>query len=226
MSHVALSPEDRGFLERSLTGRDRDQFLRLSFYVTPFFGDASKRLLTAVPPDEVFLIQSPHGEVIGPGPVQRILPAGTAVRIEKVEFPTSYVIPQRMLYTPRTDTWVYVRPPGDLGPPLILVIRQVVSTAAEGRAELERYLTQTDPKPVLDSFSPPVRDAIRKKQASLDMPSDALERAWGYPERKQVRFQDDTKTEEWIYPGGKRRAFLQDGRVTRFEEGPPPASAP
>jgi hypothetical protein len=217
VSQTALGPEDRGYIERAWTGREREQFLKLSFYVTPFFGDSTKRFLTALPPEEVRVLQSPGGQPISPGKVERILPAGTPVVIEKVEFPTSYVIPGRILYTPRTLPWVYVRIPGQQGPPLILVLRPQLQSRADARAELDRYLTEVDPAPQLSGYSSSLREAIRKKEAMEDMPADALERAWGYPERKQIRFKDDTREEEWIYPGGWRRATLQDDRVIHLE---------
>jgi hypothetical protein len=217
-SHSALAVEDRGYLERAWAGREKDQFLKLSFYVTPFFGDSTKRLLTALPPDEVRLLQSPGGQTISPGKVERILPAGTPVQIEKVEFPTSYVIPGRILYTPRTLPWIYLRVPGESGPPLILVLRPQLRSRAEAQSELDRYLTEVDPAPLLSTYSSSVREGIRRKDALEDMPADALERAWGYPERKQVRFTEDSREEEWIYPGARRRAVLQDDRVVRLDQ--------
>ncbi len=54
--YTSLSAEDRQGLERELTREQADRFLRLSYYVTPFFGDSSKRLLTPTPPGELHLI--------------------------------------------------------------------------------------------------------------------------------------------------------------------------
>jgi hypothetical protein len=48
------------------------------------------------------------------------------------------------------------------------------------------------------------------------MPSDALEMAWGYPERKEISFEGDRRKEVWRWPGGKRVAVLLDGRVTEL----------
>lgn len=213
-SQVLIPVEDRAGLERDLTGRDRDKFLRLSFYVTPFFGDASKRLLTAVPPDEVRMLDQPSGEPVLPGPVQRVLPAGTRARIAKVEFATPFAITERIPYTPRTQPWVFLEVEGEpRGAPLVLVLRQQLRTQAEFLAELERYLVSDDPAQKMAAWTDTVREAVRTKHAVVDMPAEALEMAWGYPERKRIRFEDAAKQEEWLYPGRKRVAHLSEGRV-------------
>jgi len=70
---VFIPTEERTRLERDLTGKDRERFLRLSYYVTPFFGDATKRLLTAVPPDEVRIaLQLSVDPVLGKAPSRRM----------------------------------------------------------------------------------------------------------------------------------------------------------
>src|SRR5215831_8391963 len=99
-SYATVPQEDRMALVRDLTGRRSDKFLRLSFYVIPFFGEASKKLLSPAPPDEVRLLQRPNGEAVDPGPAERILPAGARVRITKVEFPTAVALSERPLHTP------------------------------------------------------------------------------------------------------------------------------
>jgi hypothetical protein len=39
--------------------------------------------------------------------------------------------------------------------------------------------------------------------------------AWGQPERKRI--DRPARTEEWLWPEGKRRAFLEDGRLVRWQ---------
>lgn len=218
-SHVLIPPEQRASLERELTGTERDKYLRLSYFVTPFFGDASKRLLTPVPPEEVRLLNDTGGKPINPGPVQKVLPAGARARITRVEFPTAWVMTERVLYTPRTQPWVYLAVEGEAkGLPLILVLRPQIKTDQEFRAELERFLANEDLSPLLETWTEAVREAVRAKKALVDMPAEALEMAWGFPERKRITFEESVKKEEWQYTEGKRAAFLVDGRVTRVVE--------
>ncbi len=219
-TYTRLPQEDRLSLQRDLTGKHSEKFLRLSYYVTPFFGDASKRLLTPVPPEQVRLLNQPSGTPINPGPVEKILPAGTRVRILKVEFPTAWVTAERILYTPRTQPWIYLEAAGSAEIlPLILVLRPGIDSNEEFVAELERYLSNLDPAPILARWSETVRQAVRTKTAIVDMPAEALEMAWGYPDLKRISFFDSVKNEQWTYPDGQRVAFLADGRVARLEAG-------
>jgi hypothetical protein len=221
-SHTQLAPEDRSALEQTLTGVEADRFLRMSMNVTPFFGDASRRLLTPYPPDEVLLLNDTKGQTIPPGPIEATLPAGARARIRKVEFPTAWVVTERILYSPRTLPWVYVDVEGaPKGPPLVLVLADNLRTREEVLAEVGRYLTTQDPAPQLAAFPEPVREAIRQKKALTDMSSEALEYSWGYPEKIRRTLEGTVRNEEWIYPGGRRRAFLSDGRLVRVEEGSP-----
>ncbi len=216
-THVLIPAEERTRLERDLTGKDRDRFLRLSCYVTPFFGDSTKRLLTSVMPDEVRLLEQPSGESINPGPIEKLIPAGTRARIVSVEFPTSFAMAERVLFTPRTQPWVTVEVESQPAkPPLVLVLRPMLKTADEAVAEIERTLTRDDPAPTLGGFTEAVREAVRTKGAVVEMPAAALEMAWGYPERKQISFDGSVRMEEWTWPGGRRAATLADGRVLKL----------
>ena len=217
-SYPTVPQEDRANLVRELTSKRRDKFLRLSFYVMPFFGDPSKKLLATAPPEEVSLVKQPSGEPMNPGPVEAILPAGTRVQITKVEFPTAVVLSERSLNTPRALPWIYLRGGNRDGAPLILVLKADILSQEEFVAELERYLSDADLTPLLSSWSDVVQLAVRTKTAIIDMSGEALEMAWGYPDRKEISFVDSVRNEEWIY-GKRRKAYLADGRVVQRETG-------
>ncbi len=215
-TYTQLPAEDRSSLERILTGKDAEKRLRLSVYVTPFFGDNAKKLLTPLPPEEVQLITHPNGSNVSPGAIEKVLPAGTRVRIKAVEFPTAFAVTERIPYTPRHLTWVYLNVEGEqTEKPHVLCLRPTANTQAEFLSDLERYLTHDEPARLFSEYSESVKAAIREKNAVIDMPSSALEMAWGYPERKRKWFEESNQNEEWSYPGGKRTAYLTNGRVTR-----------
>ena len=187
-------------------------------YVTPFFGDGTKKLLTALPPDEVDLVEDPGGRPLSPGAVEQLIPAGTRVRVEQLEFPTAWVVASRILFTPRTQPWVYVRLEGESTEiPFILVLPPFLRSRTGVLAALDPYLLQQSPAARLESYPSLIREAIRQKHAVVDMPTDALEASWGFPERKTISFEGANRLETWVYPGHKRRAYLRDGRVERFE---------
>lgn len=219
-SHTQIAPEDRAVIERNLSGRDSQQYLKLSYFVVPFFGDGSKKLLSHVPPDEVRMLNHPDGTPVSPGPVEKVVAAGRPVKILKVEFPTSWVVTERVPYTPRTQPWVYLQLADEPATyPFVIVLRPGIKTNEEFLSELGRYLTQQNPEPVLSAWADGVREAIRKKAAVTDMPAEALEMAWGYPERIKVELQGERRNETWVYPGRKRIAHLTDGRLVKTEVG-------
>ena len=216
-TQVYIPSEARPGIVRQLEGEDR--FLKVSFFVTPFFGDASKKLLAAVQPDELRLLQGTDGTPIHPGAVEAVFPAGTLVRIKKVEFPSSFTMAERMLMTPRTLVWVHLDVGGTpkTAPPYVLVLRPGIRDEAEFLSEVDRYLGKEDPNPRLVALTDPMREAVLTKRAILDMTADALEMAWGYPESKKYSFEGERKLETWTWPGGKRVALLSDGRVTELK---------
>ncbi|HZH04290.1 MAG TPA: hypothetical protein VEY30_10920 [Myxococcaceae bacterium] len=224
-SHTLLSPEDRSAIERQLTSQPT-HYLKLSYYVTPFFGDASKKLLTALPPEDLRLLENPNGTPINPGQIETILPAGTRARLTRVEFPTAFVVADRMLYTPRTQTWVYLEVEGwARDRPLILVLRPQINSRKEFSTELERYLSDRDPSTKLEEWPEFIRSAVKTKSAVESMPAEALEMAWGYPEIKRLSFDGPVRKEEWVYAGERRKAYVANGRLERTAHVPAPSEA-
>lgn len=213
-AQVALQPEESARLERGLAGEER--FVRVSLYVTPFFGDATRRLVTAVPPEQVRLLENPNASPVNPGKVERIIPAGTAVRITRVEFPTAFVMQERVLYTPRTLVWVSLEVAGTPrnAPPYVLVLRPGLKDSAEFHAEVDRYLSKHDLRSRLESLPDDMREAIATKTARVGMTGEALEMAWGYPERKRIELEGEKRLETWGWADDLRAAKLVDGRVT------------
>jgi hypothetical protein len=215
-AQVAVPPTEASALERSLVGEKR--FLRTSMYQTPFFGDATRRLLTPYSPELVRLLNDTGGKPINPGAVEKTFAVGTPLKITKVEFPTAWAMTERVLYTPRTLVWVTVElenaPRG--GPLTVLVLRPGIKSQQEFLAELDHALTREDPTLQLDGFSEAVRDAVKTKRALKDMPAEALEMAWGYPESKRIELDGQTRKETWKWGDGARTAVVVDGKLASF----------
>lgn len=215
-NQVLVPPTGRASLERQLVGAER--YLKLSFFEMPFFGDETRRLISPVQSEEVRLLDSPDGTPINPGPASTIFPVGTKARIKGIEFPTPLAMTGRVLITPRYQPWVFLDLAGTAkdARPFVLVLRMGLKTEAEVLAEIDRYLSVDDPQARMTQWQQAVVDAVKSKQAVVDMPSDALEMAWGYPERKEISFEGDRRKEVWRWPGGKRVAIILDGRVSEL----------
>ena len=209
-----LPDEERIELTRSLEGSTLH--LRASVHVMPFFSDGTRRLISPLPPDSIELLLDPSGVPILPGEPEGLLPLGSKVRVEKVEFPTSLVVTRRPLYSPRTVPWLYLSVVGEpRGRPYIAVLRQGIKTREEFLGAVDQILSAQDPSPVLDRYPPEIRAAIRAKRLEPGMDAQALALAWGRPEQIRQEWVEGVKSETWTWPLGKRQATLRDGRLTR-----------
>ena len=61
-------------------------------------------------------------------------------------------------------------------------------------------------------MTPEVVQAIREKRLVEGMTAEAVAMAWGYPERKKLDASPAGRREEWVWPGGRRRATLVEGK--------------
>jgi hypothetical protein len=219
---MPLEVSEQGRLARAL--QDQLRFLRISYFVTPFFGDETKQLLSPINPAWLHLLEDMEGAPISPGEIEDLLPAGTPVRILKVEFPSSSTIAERVPYSPRTRTWVYVATQQDSPRPLILVLRNSFRDPNDFQAEFNRYLTPIDPSTQISQFSADEQAAIRTKEATLGISAEALEMALGYPETKTIAFEGDQKIETWSWSGGKKVVSLRNKRVAGLQQTLSPSS--
>jgi len=178
------------------------------------FGDGSKLLVSDQPFQELDLLQNTDGSVIAPPRAERVLPPGTPLQVDKVEFPTGWLIAKRVVMTPRYHPWVYLTLEGEPRP-LVLVLPQTLTSAEDVRVEIERVAGTGDPGAAFQALPGAQRVAIAKKELVDGMSPQAIEMAWGYPERKLI--DRPANTEEWSWPAGKRRASLRDGKLVRWE---------
>ena len=211
--HAVIPDAERERVHRDLAGERL--WLRVAAYASPLWGDHARVLVSDRPPAELELVLSPSGDPIAPPPAERVLAPGTAVHIQEVEFPTGWTIARRVIMTPRYHPWVILEVPGDPRPHVV-VLSQTAASFDDVRGELDRILTKDDPSSFFSALPAELRAAVMKKELAEGMSVRAAEMAWGLPERK--RLDRPAGTEEWTWPGGKRRAFFQDERLVRWEK--------
>lgn len=210
----AVIPDaERSKVSSALSGDRR--WARVALYAAPLYGDHSRVLLSDQPLEELDLIETTGGTPVAAPRPERIIAPGTAVRIRDVEFPTGWIIAKRVVMSPRYHPWVIVEVPGDARPHVV-VLSQLAASFDEVRAELDRVLSKDDPGSFFTSLPAEQRAAILRKELQEGMSLRAVELAWGVPERKRI--DRPANTEDWTWPGGKRRASFQDERLVRWEK--------
>jgi uncharacterized protein YodC (DUF2158 family) len=209
-----LPAEGRETVIRSLSRQPR--YLRVAVYVGPFFGDASRVLLSDRVVSELSVLESPGGQPILPGAPTRILPPGTPVFVDSVQFPTGATLWSRPLTTPRYNPWLLASVEG-VPQRGVLVLSAESQTAEDVLAEVGRVLTPDDPTPIYAALPDSVREAIREKALVEGMNRQSVAMAWGYPDR--IVMDRPSQAEEWFWSGGNRRASFQDDRLVRHEGG-------
>ena len=207
-----LTPDGREQVVRATSRQPR--YLRVAVYAGPFFGDGSRVLLTDRPAAEVSAFEGPDGRRVEPPPPERILPPGTPIFVDLVEFPTGAVLWGRPLATPRYQPWLLGRAAGeDRG--VVLVLSGQSGSAEDLLAQVARVLTPDDPSPVYRALPETQRAAIRHKELVEGMDRDAAFMAWGSPDR--IAVERPSGAEEWSWSAGRRKALFQDDRVVRFD---------
>ena len=189
-------------------------FLKPATYVLPFFSVPESRLVSPLPPDSIHLLDDTKGEPILPGEPEAILKAGTRVRVEKLEFPTGFVVTKRPLYSPRTSPWLYLNVEGrPKGKATIVVLRPGIRSREEFVAAMDQLFHEEDPSAELSRIPPEFRAAIDEKRLVAGMDGESVLLAWGRPEKIHQEFVDGVKVESWTWPLGKRSTTLRDGKL-------------
>ncbi len=212
---IVVPDAERERARAELAGKRR--FLRVAVYEAPLFGDDGKLMLLAAPPGEIDLLRTAGGEIVPPPAPLRVLPPGTPVVVEQVEFPTGMTIALRVVTTPRYHPWAYLRIADDPRPHVV-VLSQTDATADQVIAELEQVLTSDDPTAAYQALPEDQRAAVLRKGLVEGMGTRAVAMAWGLPER--IRMDRPADTEVWRWPGDQRRAEFLDGKLVRWDRKP------
>jgi hypothetical protein len=218
----ALPESDRVAIQQDLQSHAR--YLKTSMRVTPFFQDDGKWLLADRALDELDLIDGTDGQPISPGAPLGILPAGTRLRVERVEFPTALVMAERVIYSPRYNPWVYLVPADaggtesalSHGKPFILVLPPQLKTKEDVFAEIDRFLSREDLRPDLKQLTPQIQEAIVQKNLAPGMAPEQVQMAWGYPEH--IHIDETQKSQVWTWPLGKQQATFRNNVLIRWTD--------
>jgi len=209
-------------------------YLKQSLYAGRFYDDDRYRLVHPRRFEELTYLRTVEGAPLVPPPADEIIPAGTRVRVERLEWPDGDAVFRRPLYTPRYTTWIFLRVARERGSDVtvernerhILLLPGGLHDEATFEEWFAASLSDTDPNPWLVSLPDAWQVGIEQKKPALGMTYEALTSALGFPDRIERRPQDADGD------GGARRTRetcrygalqieLVDGVVTSFAEAAP-----
>ena len=197
-------------------------FLKQSLYAGQFYDDDRYRLVHPRRFEELTYLRNAEGEPILPPPADEIIPAGTRVRVERLEWPDGDAVFRRPLYTPRYTTWIFLRVARERGADVtverkerhILLLPGGLHDEATFEEWFDASLTEDDPNPWLLSLPEAQRIAIEQKKPANGMTYEALTAALGFPDKLVRDVRDGQTFETCTY--GTMSVEMIDGVVTSF----------
>jgi hypothetical protein len=212
-------------------------FVKQSLFAGQFYDDDRYRLVHPRRFEELTYLQNAEGDPIVPPPADEIIPVGTRVRIEKIEWPDGDAIFRRPLFTPRYTTWIFLRVARATGTGVtferserhVLLLPSGLTDENLFDQWLESTLSSTDPTPWLRGLSEEQRVAVAQKKPALGMSIEALESALGFPDRISREQGDDGAVVD-VGTWGELTVKLRDGQVISWSSptssSPPPVAMP
>jgi hypothetical protein len=199
-------------------------WLKQSLYYGQFYDDDRYTLVYPRRFEEISYLRTVEGDIISPPPASGIIPAGTRVRVEKIEWPTGEAVFRRPLYTPRYATWVVLRVARDRGDTYlerdtrhILLLPGGIPDEETFNTWFGAFFSDDDPNVWLMQMSREVRDGVFEKRPVVGMDYDTLTAAMGYPDRLSREGSDASGTTE-VAIFGPVSVVLERGVVVRISD--------
>jgi hypothetical protein len=199
-------------------------WLKQSLYYGQFYDDDRYTLVYPRRFEEISYLRTVEGDIISPPPASGIIPAGTRVRVEKIEWPTGEAVFRRPLYTPRYATWVVLRVARDRGDTYLERDTRHILLLPGGIPDPETFDTwfgaffsDDDPNAWLMRLPVDVRQGVFEKRPVIGMDYDTLTAAMGYPDRLSRDGGDAAGTTE-VAIFGPVSVVLERGVVVRVSD--------
>jgi len=223
-SHIKIPDSVQRQINAEINGKIF--WLKQSLYAGPFYDDNRYQLLHSRPFEELKYLKTPDGDYILPPPAKEIIPTGTKVVIEKIEWPTKMTMFKRPLLTPRQWPWVYLRLARDRGPvtvycdkSFIFILPAHVINEKSFHAWQNNFFSKDNTNDWLLSLDASIRTGILTKKPVVGMDSGALLAALGEPDqiKRELVSQESKKITKETATYGPIIVILENGRITKFE---------
>lgn len=220
---MELSRQTMRKIDSSVTGKTF--WLKQSLYAGTFYDDDRYKLLHAQAFDELAYVAMPDGETVLPPKAQMVIPVGTRVKVEKIEWPDLRNYMNRPLFSPRDLPWMKLKVALDRGKVSIMrpeTFIFLIPISSDNADVFEPWFRKTfsdkDTNDWFLSLKPEIRAAILRKGATVGMSRDALLASLGEPLSWSQEFEDEgKKSSKEIANYKKQVVVLENGQVTKIQ---------
>jgi hypothetical protein len=219
-----MSPVAADSIERAIN--QKQFWLKQSLYAGPFYDDDRYQLLHPSPFDELTFLTTPDGDIIYPPKEKFVVPVGTQVTIEQIEWPTFVNVVNRPLLTPRGLPWLKMTVAMERGNVSLLydgVFIMLVPLEKGDEKAFHKWFdamfSSEDSNRWLLRLTKAEQEAIESKKPVLGMSGEALTAALGSPLSLSSRTvkKGDSKVTVETATYGKYLINLSEGKVSEIQ---------
>ena len=222
--HTQLTAEEQTNVQKNLEGQAL--WLHQSVYAGQFYDDDRYQLIHPRRFENLTYLKNAEGDIISPPPARSVIPVGTRVRVEKIEFPTQQNILKRPIFTPRFAPWVYLRVAKSRGDTLMEREQIHILLPPGGLTSQKAFemwfvsvINSEDPNPWLNKLGGAFREGVFNKRPVMRMDERTLTAALGMPDRmlqKPPAKAGSKSTSVAVY--GAMSIVMENGRVIRISD--------
>jgi hypothetical protein len=220
---MELSQETMKKVDSAVVGRSF--WLKQSLYTGPFYDDDRYALVSTNQFDELAYVKMPDNETILPPNANGIIPYGTKVVVQSIDWPDLQNYLNRPIFTPRHLPWMKLKIALDRGQVSLFrpeTFIYVLSIDADNAKHFETWFrtifSDKDSNVWLLSLKPEFKSGVLEKKAIKGMPRDVLLAALGEPSSWSKEFVDEAAnvTKE-IASYKKQVVVIEGGVVTKIQ---------
>jgi len=220
---MELSRETMRKVDSAVVGKTF--WLKQSLYTGSFYDDDRFALVSTNQFDELVYVKMPDGESILPPEAKSIIPFGTKVIVQSIEWPDLQNYINRPIFTPRHLPWMKLKIALDRGevslfrPEIFIYVLSINADNAKNfDAWFRSVFSDKDSNVWLLGLKPEFREGVLEKKAVKGMPKDVLIAALGEPISWNHGFVDEAaNVTKDIANYKKQVVVIESGVVTKIQ---------
>jgi hypothetical protein len=199
-------------------------WLTVSLYAGNFFDDRNFFLLDHRPFYAIDDVRTKDGYTYFPAKETLLIPAGTLVKIVRVEYPDEKIMLKRSIYSPKNHIWIYLkvaRERGDINifydKIYIMIIPKNITDELQLKKYLDQFFSLNDPNRWMLQSESFIQKGMFEKKPVIGMNKEHIFVALGPAIRKQNEegLSGEDKEEIWQYHNFL--VYFHGNRVTKVK---------